>query len=216
MYKIDLHTHSISSPDGGITEEQYMQLLEDGVVDCIAVTDHNSTATAERLNKMLGSKIIIGEEIMSRDGEIVGLFLNGSVRPGMPARETMLAIRKQQGIVYIPHPFETVRRGLSREVMEVNADLIDIVEAYNGRAVVQNKGPEAAVWARLHQKPTSAASDAHGARGVGTAYTVVAKLPNRHNLVELMTLGHLTMKRPPMHTLFYPKFNKLMSLFRGR
>jgi predicted metal-dependent phosphoesterase TrpH len=216
MFKVDLHTHSTASHDGGITEEQYMQILEDGILDCIAITDHNTIELAKRMHVMLGNKIIVGEEIMTSEGEIIGLFLDERIKPGMSAKDTMYAIRKQKGIVYIPHPLETVRKGVSREVLDAHADLVNIIEVYNGRAVVQNRGPAATVWARLHQKATAASSDAHGVRGMGTAFTVVAKNPNRHNLIGLMQLGHLTMRRPPWHSLFYPKINKLRQALRGR
>lgn len=214
MFKVDLHSHSSASPDGGISPEQYAELLSDGTIDYIAVTDHDSVDMALRLHKMLGDKIIIGEEIMSREGEIIGLFLTAKVEPGQSASDTIQAIRAQKGVVYIPHPLETFRKGLPEKVLNENLKFIDAVEAYNGRAVAQNRGPQATVWARLNHKPTAAASDAHGAKGVGTAYTVLNEKPTRQNLVKLLTTGRLTMKRPPMHTLLYPKINRLTKVLR--
>ncbi len=216
MYKVDLHTHSTASHDGGINEEQYMRLLDDGVLDFVAITDHDTIEFAESLHRTLGSKIIVGEEITTRDGEIIGLFLSETIKPGMSAKDTMYAIRKQKGIVYVPHPFETLRKGLQRPVLDEFADLINIVEVYNGRAVIQNRGPEAAVWARLNHKVSTACSDAHGIKGVGTAYTVVNKKPNRHNLVSLLEIGHMTMHRPPLHSLLYPKANKIRQVLRRK
>lgn len=210
MYKVDLHTHSTHSDDGGITQEEYMALLEDGTLDYVAITDHNSVDFAVHMQKLLGKKVIVGEEIMTAEGEIIGLFLKEPIRPGMSAKETMQAIRKQKGIVYIPHPLETVRAGVSKEVLEACVDLIDIVESYNGRAVFQNKGPETTTWARLNQKPVAAASDAHGRKGIGTAFTVIKSPPTRDNLAEEVHIGHLTMHRPPLRTLLYPKKNRLL------
>ncbi len=210
MYKIDLHTHSIASPDGGISQDEYMNLLEDGTLDYVAVTDHNTIEFAIALQKMLGDKIIVGEEIMTREGEVIGLFLETAIPAGLSAQETMARIRKQHGVVYIPHPLETVRSGVSKATLETHADLVDIVESYNGRAVFQNKGPEATTWARLNQKPVAAASDAHGLKGVGTAFTVIKKKPAATNLAAQIGLGHLTMHRPPLHTLLNPKTNRLL------
>ncbi len=215
MFRVDLHTHSSASPDGGISIEQYTQILSDTIVDYIAVTDHNSIEMAVRLHKLLGDKIIIGEEIMSKNGEIIGLFLTKKVEPGQTASDTIQAIRAQKGIVYIPHPLETFRKGLSEKTMNDNLKFIDVIEAYNGRAVAQNRGPGATVWARLNQKPTAAASDAHGAKGVGTAYTMLGDKPTRQNLVQLLQKGRLTMRRPPLHTLLYPKLNRLTRALKG-
>lgn len=216
MLKIDLHTHSVMSPDGGISQEQYMALLEDGTLDYVAITDHDRIDFAQHMHKMLGKKVIVGQEITTRDGEIIGLFLKQKVRAGLSAKATMEAIKKQKAIVYVPHPLETVRSGVKKAVLESCANLIDIIESYNGRAVMQNKGPDATTWARLNHKPVAASSDAHGLKGVGSAFTVVKEEPTPQNLVEQVNLGHLTMHRPPLHTLFYPKLNRLKQKFGRR
>lgn len=209
MLKIDLHTHSIQSPDGGISEEQYIELLGNGTLDYVAITDHDTTHAARRLHKTLGEKIIVGQEITTREGELIGLFLDKDVAPGQSLIDTAQAIKKQGGLVYVPHPFETLRKGVTQISLDSIAELVDIVEVYNGRAIAQNKGPEASVWARLHHKVTAASSDAHGLRGVGTAYSIVSEKPTAQNLVALLQLGHLHMERPPMHTLLYPKLHRL-------
>lgn len=214
MYKIDLHTHSTESPDGGISEDQYMQAIDDELLDCIAITDHNSISLASRMHKNLGDRIIVGEEISSLHGDIVGLFLSEAIRPGMPLLETAQAIKAQGGIVYIPHPFETVRKGIKKVDLDTIAELVDVVETYNGRAMAQNKGPQAAVWAKLKQKPPAASSDAHGMKGLGTAFTSVKEMPSANNLVELLSFGHLNMHRPPLRTLLYPKLHRIKNKLR--
>ena len=100
MIKIDLHTHSVGSPDGGITLEEYARLLDDKVLDMIAVTDHDSIEQALVIQNKLGPRIIIGEEITSLEGEIIGLFLNQKVEPGLTAKKTVQAIKSQGGLVY--------------------------------------------------------------------------------------------------------------------
>lgn len=216
MLKVDLHTHSVASPDGGITQDEYMSLLADETLDYVAITDHNTIDFAKQLHKILGDKIIIGEEIMTRDGEIIGLFLSKHIKPGLSVKETMQEIHKQNGIIYIPHPLETVRNGLSEEMLEAHVTLIDIVESYNGRAVMQNRGPKATTWARLNHKPVAAASDAHGIKGVGTAFAVIKQPPTAENIAEQITYGHLVMHRPPLHTLLYPKANRLRRKLRRK
>lgn len=217
MYKVDLHTHSTASPDGGITAEQYQQLLADNTLDCIAITDHNTIDLAAHLHKQLGNAIIVGEEIDTRQGEIIGLFLKETVPAGLDLADAIAAIKVQGGLVYLPHPFETVRKGISKQNLEPVAGLVDIVEVYNGRAVAQNKGPEATVWARLQQKPGAASSDAHGVKGVGTAFTTLSEPPTAKNLLKLLPTAHLTMKRPPIHSLLYPKLHRLRRrLKRGK
>lgn len=209
MYKIDLHTHSEASRDGSITTTQYHQVLEDGTLDYVAITDHNKIDFALELQKTLGNKVIVGEEINTKEGEVIGLFLTEKISRDMTVKETIRAIKKQNGIVYVPHPFETVRKGLPRKVIESIIDDIDVMEVFNGRAFFQNKGPEAATLARINNIPGMASSDAHGAKGLGTAYGVIHKPPTANNLADQLSTAKLIMKRPPLKTLLYPKANRI-------
>jgi predicted metal-dependent phosphoesterase TrpH len=208
MLKIDLHTHSNSSPDGGITPEEYAEALEKGHLDYIAVTDHNTIEMASHLHGVHGSAIIIGEEISCQEGELIGLFLKQAIKPGHSALTAAEEIARQGGLVYVPHPLETVRQGLPMETLETIAKLVDIVEVHNGRAVFQNRGPQAHTWARLHNKPVAASSDAHGYKGLGTTYSVISGPPNGQNLPDLLLKAHYIVKRPPLRSLFYPKYHR--------
>lgn len=209
MIKIDLHTHSSASPDGGITPEQYAKALETGLLDSIAITDHNSVDLALSLNKSLGNQIIVGEEIMTREGELIGLFLQKLVAPGQSVEATAKAIKAQGGIVYVPHPLETVRKGLKQSALDDITEIVDVVEVQNGRAAFQNRGPQAATWARLNRKVMAASSDAHGYKGMGTTYTQIAAMPSANNVIGLLAKGRLTVGRPPLYTLFNPLAHRL-------
>ncbi|HMS23305.1 MAG TPA: hypothetical protein PKB09_00675 [Candidatus Saccharibacteria bacterium] len=216
MYKVDLHTHSTASPDGGISIDQYIQIIGNGLLDFVAITDHNTTKNARALRASLGEKIIVGEEITCLEGEIIGLFLSETIKPGLRAEQAAKQIKKQGGLVYVPHPFETVRKGLPKIILDSIAEYIDIVEVYNGRALMQNKGPEASVWARVNQKATAASSDAHGEKGLGTAYSLTQAEPKLNNLIQQLSFGHMKMSRPPLITLLYPKANRLRQKFDKR
>lgn len=213
-FKVDLHTHSVASPDGGIDEKQYVHAIESGLVDYIAITDHNRIDFATRLWSILGDRIIIGEEIMTSSGEIIGLFLNKPVLAGLTPTETIKQIKDQGGIVYIPHPFETVRKGLHPAVLEDLVKEIDIVEVCNGRALLQNRSTEAVVWAKFNRKPGAAASDAHGVHGLGKTFTLLDEEPERKNLVGLIKSGKLITDRPGVRALLYPKINRLRKKIR--
>ena len=210
MYKVDLHTHSIASPDGGITPEQYAKALENESLDFIAITDHNRVDFALGLNKALGDKIIVGEEITTTQGELVGLFLKEIVKSGQTAVETAHAIRNQGGLVYVPHPFETVRSGITREVLDTIVELVDIVEIHNGRAWFQNFSPTAAAWAKTNRKAGASSSDAHGFKGLGFSYSIVTEKPARGSLVDILRMTNLAHRRAPLSTLLYPKINRIL------
>lgn len=208
-YRLDLHTHSTNSPDGGLHLKHYRHALESGRLDCVAITDHNDIGFALKARDALGERIIVGEEIMSTEGEIVGLFLDEPIKPGLSPEETIAAIRAQDGLVYIPHPFETIRKGLRPSVLERIKDDIDIMEVVNGRAFFQNRRDQALLWAKLHGVPGAASSDAHGPRGLGRTFSSLQSMPNRDNLLALLRAGVLNTRRPAVRSLLYPKMNKI-------
>lgn len=215
MFKVDLHTHSMASADGGITATQYAHLLATGVLDVVAVTDHNRIDFALKLQGELGDKVIVGEEIMTTAGEIIGLYLTEVIEPGLSPFETVKRIKDQGGIVYIPHPFETVRKGVKAETLEELLDVIDILEVVNGRAFLQNRHVKSALFAKLHQLHSAASSDAHGIRGIGRTYTRTKAIPSQETLLDLIAGGTCITSRPSTRSLLYPKYHRLRKKLTG-
>ena len=209
--KIDLHTHSVGSPDGGLTGEDDRRVLENGQLDYVAITDHGTVEMAVRIQKELGElgkRVIIGEEIKTTDGELIGLYLTETIPEGLTPAETVQAIRDQNGVVYVPHPFETVRSGIGYDSLQGIMEHVDIIEVYNGRAYFQDFGLRAALLAKQNQKALSAASDAHGRHGWGRTATIVSDATTRENLVEQLQNGSLQTRRVGLGIL-YPKLNRL-------
>jgi predicted metal-dependent phosphoesterase TrpH len=208
MYKTDLHTHSLASPDGSLSLADYRALLADGL-DYIAVTDHDTVEFALHAQQVLGTQIIVGEEVSTQEGEIIGLFLRERIPPGRHCQETARLIHQQGGLVYVPHPMETVRSGLPEAALDKLAPQIDVVEGYNGRAVFQNRSAVVKQWAVAHRLPVTAASDAHGRAGWGRAYTVLPKPPTAQNLPALLAEAELVEQSVGWQGVLYPKWNRL-------
>lgn len=209
MFKVDLHTHSVASPDGSLTLDDYREMLEHGGLDFIAITDHGSLEFARRARKELGKRIIIGEEIKAKEGELIGLFLRERVPPGLTAKRSAERIRKQGGLVYIPHPFERVRQGLKVADLDVVADLADVVEIYNGRALSRQSGRQAKQWAEAHLVAGAASSDAHGRRGWGRTYSVIDTEPTAKSLPNSLRRAKFVERFVGVKGVFYPKLNRV-------
>lgn len=214
MFKVDLHTHSVASPDGGISAQQYRQLLEKGILDTVAITDHNTAEFALALQKELGKQIIVGEEIMTSHGEIIGLYLTATIPGGLSPLDTIRRIKDQGGLVYIPHPFETIRKGMSPGALEEIAEYVDIVEVCNGRAFMQNRSSQAVVWTRLNHMVGAASSDAHGIKGIGKTFSSLSELPTKENIISLLEHGVLRTGTPSARALLYPKYHRLRKRLR--
>lgn len=213
MIKVDLHTHSTASPDGGLTAHDYRTMLDSGGLDYVAVTDHDTIAFAQQLQAELGERVIIGEEVRTVDGEIIGLYLTETVPGGLSLAEAITAIRQQGGLVYVPHPFETVRSGLSRPVLDAVAGQVDIIEVYNGRAAFQKRHKKTAAWAALHAAAGAASSDSHGHSGWGRTYSVLPAVPDRDSLVSLLRVAQYEVRLPGARAVLSPKLNRLRKRF---
>lgn len=213
MVKVDLHTHSIISPDGGVREDEYKKLLRTGILDCIAITDHNDTKFAKKLNEKLGNRIIIGEEITTTEGEMIGLFLTKTIPAGLTAKATAKTIREQGGLVYIPHPFETARQGIQRPVLEEIIDVIDIIEVFNGRGKGRGKNKEAETFCAAYHLAGAASSDAHGFYGIGRTFSTIEEIPTHSTLKNLLVHGAVQKTYAPFFAYLYPTFHKVRRLF---
>lgn len=208
-YTVDLHTHSIISHDGGLRAEHYTKIIEDKVLDYIAVTDHNETRFARILQQQLGEHIIIGEEIGTKEGEIIGLFLEETIPGGLSAEETVTEIKKQNGLVCVPHPFETFRKGLQRSSLERIAASIDIIEVFNGRGQLRGKNYLAVPFAEKYKIAPTASSDAHCFPGLGKTFSRIANVPLRENLVKQLAFADLNKQYAPLYTLLCPAVNRI-------
>lgn len=210
--KVDLHTHSSLSQDGNITEEAYKKTLSKNILDVVAITDHNKIDFAKALWKKLGNAIIVGEEIMTTQGEVIGLFLSSAVLPKLSPLETMRAIKKQKGLVYIPHPFEHFRRGLTQKILKECLEYIDIIEVKNGRAFLDDQSKKAGKFAKDHNLLQGAGSDAHSLQGIGKTYTEVKNFKDSKTFLSAMRDAKIVYSPPPFMAFLDPKINKIKKL----
>lgn len=209
MIKIDLHTHSEASHDGGITLEQYKKALDNKKLDFIAITDHNQIDFALYAKDQLGDKIIVGEEIMTTSGEIIGLFLTEQVPLGLSIADTIGHIKNQGGLVYIPHPFETIRSGVPLIALTEALGHIDIIETINGRAFFGKKSDQALKFASEHKIASAASSDSHGWNDWGVTYSLIEDSPTVSNLTQQLFNAKTIYKAPSFRAILYPKYNKI-------
>ena len=192
-----------------MTLNQYQSILDTDQLDVIAITDHDTIDEARRIQDVLGERIIVGEEITTTAGDIIGLYLHEAIPAGLSTEVAIDRIQAQGGLVYIPHPFETIRSGLDEATLNTITDSIDIVETHNGRAFAQKRHQRAIDWAAAWQKPAAASSDAHGIGGIGHTFTTIDASPTRDTLIELLQHGHLAYQPPSLRSLLYPKYHTI-------
>jgi len=170
MLHVDLHCHTAASRDARTTPRELVERAAEAGLDRVAVTDHGEIEGALRARSLDPGRIIVGEEI--RCGcrtEIIGLFLDERIPPGLSLAETVERIRDQGGVVYLPHPYayawrpsRHARRGLARA---------DAVEVVNARAFLPAWNRRAGRVAERMGLPACGASDAHFPEELGRAFT---------------------------------------------
>lgn len=171
--KLDLHCHSYYSNDGISSPEKIIKQALTRGLDGVAITDHETSAgwiEALEIGRKLGAQIVLGEEIKTKQGDVLALFIQKRIDgKGKDARMIMQEIKKQDGLVIIPHPYHTPERFKAN--LKDYLDLIDGIEVLNARLPLKTPDKTALEFAKSHNLTITAGSDAHFYKGVGKAYT---------------------------------------------
>lgn len=205
MIRTDLHVHSTGSYDSLLGIKELRKALKSSL-DIVAITDHNNLDKATEIQQSLGSdKIIVGEEINTDVGEIIGLYLSKVIKPGQPVRKTAELIKEQGGLVYVPHPFESMQRhGLKQDALDQIIDLIDIFETYNARTLSLLSRARAVRFARANNLVQASGSDAHGPSGLGSAMRLLEETPTKDTLIELLRKSRPRIRPTTIKALLEP------------
>ena len=179
----DFHIHTRFSRDSLLTEEKFIRkAIERGLTHAV-VTNHNNVEGAIAVRDKVAElgltdqlTVILGEEVSTSDGEVVGVFLTTTIPRGLSANETADEIHRQGGLVSIPHPFDPfrgshIKEGPLRNLADVGK--IDMIEVFNCRVTLQRHNDEAAEFAQRYGIPGIAASDSHSGMEVAMAFNAM-------------------------------------------
>ena len=184
--RVDCQLHTIWSGDASITLDQLSERVGALGLDVVCITDHHTLEGATRaVERGVGARVIVGEEVRTRAGELIGLFLTQRVPYVLPVADAVARIRDQGGLVYAPHPLDRHRRGLGERWLDELAasGSIDVVEVFNAKVRDARDNERAAAAALRHGLPGGAGSDAHDPEGLGAAYL---EMPDFEGSVEFL------------------------------
>jgi predicted metal-dependent phosphoesterase TrpH/glycosyltransferase involved in cell wall biosynthesis len=171
MIDVDLHMHTDHSNDCVTPVDVLLATARERGLGAIAVTDHNEISgalDARAKAAEYGVKVIVGEEVKTADqGEVIGLFIERKIPRGMSLEETIAEIRRQGGLVYVPHPFDRLHAVPDYEHLLRVVDEVDAIEVFNPRIAIPAWNEEAVRFAGKYRIPGGAGSDAHVAQGLG-------------------------------------------------
>ena len=194
--RLDLHCHSEASADCITPLLSFPERCKERGIHVQAITDHNEIWGAQKLKEMVDNSaagehmsVIVGEEVSTNEGEIIGLFLQEKIPAGLSPEETVAEIKTQGGLVLLPHGFDPLKRhALKDEARERIADSFDIIEVFNARISNLKWNAAASAWAAQHGLPESSGSDAHTVKDIGSAWVEapLQKVDTPQALLELL------------------------------
>jgi hypothetical protein len=172
LIDVDLHMHTDHSGDCETPVEVLLATAKEVGLGAIAVTDHNEISgalEAREKARAAGVKVIVGEEVKTAEqGEVIGLFIEEKIPRGMSMAETVAEIKRQGGLVYVPHPFDRMHAVPDYEhLLPILAD-VDAIEVFNPRVAIGAFNEESVRFAAKYRIVAGAGSDSHVAQGLGT------------------------------------------------
>jgi len=179
----DFHCHTRFSRDSILREETFIRRAIERGLTHVCVTNHNNVEGAIAVRDKVAElglqdqlTVILGEEVSTADGEVVGIFLTRTIPRGLSANETADEIHRQGGLVSIPHPFDPFRQSHIKEGPLRNLAVmgkIDAIEVFNSRITIQSHNVDAAEFAARYGIPGIACSDSHSAFEVAMCFNAL-------------------------------------------
>ena len=210
MLKADFHIHTKYSMDCNTSlDEIVSRCLETGV-NCIAIADHDSIEGAIKMQSLAPFPVIVAEEILTPQGEVMGMFLKEEVPSSLPIEQAISHIKAQGALVCLPHPFD-IFRGLrvDSKRMEELVEQIDIIEVFNARSTLRWYSTKAQAFARKYGIPGTAGSDAHTPNEIGSTYVEMPEFNGKNDFLQALRKGRISRHRSSVLVHFGSAWTKL-------
>ena len=203
LIDVDLHMHTDHSHDCATPVEVLLAEAQERGLGAIAITDHNEISGALEAHEKAppGLQVIVAEEVKTADqGEVIGLFISEKIPRGMTLPETIAEIRRQGGLVYVPHPFDRLHSVPDYEHLLGVLDDVDAIEVFNPRVAISEFNEEAVRFAAKYRIPAGAGSDAHVPQGLGSVRIRMRQFDGPEEFLE--SLRDADIVRNPASLLF--------------
>ena len=190
-------------------EQIIARCLEVGI-NCLGIADHNTIAGAKKMKEIAPFSIIVGEEILTLDGEVIGFFLSQEIPSKLSMKETVAQIKAQNGLVCIPHPYDRLRFSVFRDqIFDDVMNDVDIIEAFNARSLSSGSSTRAWQLARKYGKVASAGSDAHTLPEIGNAYVEMPDFNGKDEFLASLAKGKISGNKSNPTAHFISTWNRL-------
>lgn len=185
MLRVEFHCHTVYSKDSLCSPETLLAASRRKGLDRVIITDHNGISGALHAARLDPERVIVGEEIMTRKGELLAAFVTQEVPAGLDPLEAIARLRDQGAFISVSHPFDRMRGGHWElpDLLKI-INLVDAIETFNARCLWPGFNLEAQAFARQHHLLGTAGSDAHAAFEVGQASLMLSTFHDALTLKE--------------------------------
>jgi predicted metal-dependent phosphoesterase TrpH len=209
LWRVDFHSHTVHSKDSLTGIRAYLDGARRAGLDRIAVTDHNTIRGAKEAFTLAPDFVIPGEEIMTSEGELLGYCLREEIPGGLSPEETIARLREQGAAISVSHPFDRYRHGAWKaDALARIAPLVDAVEGFNSRCLFAEDNRKAETFARAHNLPTTAGSDAHAAFELGVCGLEIPPFHDGPSLLAALRSARVFGRLSPWWVHFFSTFAK--------
>jgi predicted metal-dependent phosphoesterase TrpH len=190
MIKTEFHCHTCYSKDSLVKVEDLASLCNKKGLHKLVITDHNTIEGAIIAYNSDPERFIIGEEIMTQQGEILGIFVKEEIPPNLSAQETIKLLRLQGAFISVSHPFDKFRKGhwMLYDLNEISFS-IDAIEVFNSRCLLPHFNLDAIIYAQQHHLAGTVVSDAHSLGEIGTAALLLPDFTDTASLKQAIKLS---------------------------
>ncbi len=197
-WKVELHSHTLFSKDSLTPLEKVIETCRRRGIDRIAITDHNTAEGALILAKMAPDLVIVGEEIMTPQGEILAFFVQETIPRGLTPEETIRRLREQGAVISVAHPYDRLRKGawIESDLLKI-IDQVDALEIFNSRCLYAEDNDKALALAQRYHLPGTVGSDAHIPYELGKATLMMQPFQGPGDFCESLKAARPVTSRSP-------------------
>jgi predicted metal-dependent phosphoesterase TrpH len=190
MLRVEFHCHTIFSGDSLTHPRSLVDSCRRKGIDRVVVTDHNTIAGAQAAQKLDAQLVIVGEEILTTQGEILAAFVTEEVPPFLAPQETIRRLKDQGSFISISHPFDRFRKGGWRldDLLEILPQ-VDAIEVYNSRCMIPKFNRDAKAFAEKYNIPGTVGSDAHATFELGRSLLLLEQFEGPHEMRKIIGNG---------------------------
>lgn len=205
--RVELHLHTHASSDSLVEPQKLLDHCARIGIDRVAITDHNSISGALAAKALAPDRVIVGEEIETTQGELLGYFMSDHIPAGLEPLAAIERLRAQDAVISVSHPFDQTRGPKwTYEQLLAIAPHIDAMEVFNARCFTNKPNRKASAFARQQGLLATVGSDAHSYYEVGRASMVLPPFSDAKQFLAGLKIARLQTRLSPFYVHFFSRF----------